>query len=177
MGDRNRRIQKVRWIALLRTGPAGPPHLSEIQKRLIDAERLDRGRESLQNIEDLERGVDVLLGITLDADRVRTEPQRLRHGHASMDSIWTRRVARRRHDAAPLEIPAHQERLPLEARIQLLLDRGEKRVHVDVQDDAHDASTDQVHWFDPIELDHDIMVVHICAGVKGDILIKYQGLT
>src|SRR5438093_11675282 len=122
MGDRDRGVEDHRRVAFLGRGAAWIRHLGEIEERLIDAKRLHRGGEALQYVEELKRRVDVLLGITLDEDRVRAEPLCLRHGHPGVNPERARRVVRRGDDTAPLRA-TDEDRLPLEAWVQLLLDR------------------------------------------------------
>ena len=75
----------------------------------------------------------------LDDDRVRAEAERFGHRHRRADAEGAHLVRRGRDDAAP-RLPADDEGLAAERRIVPLLDRRVERVHVDVQDLAHERT-------------------------------------
>jgi hypothetical protein len=59
-----------------------------------------------------------------------------------VDPERPRSVVRRRYDAAPAGVSAHDERLVAELRMLQLLDRGEERIEVEVRDDLRGTCHD-----------------------------------
>jgi hypothetical protein len=109
---------------------------TETEERLVDAERLDVGRVTRVEVEQLERERDVLVGIALDVLGVRTEPPRLLERHPCAHAERPRLVRSRSHDAAAPRIAAHDDRLAAKPGVLRLLDRREERIHVDEQHGA-----------------------------------------
>src|SRR5262249_40925106 len=94
-------------------------------------EGLDRGRDVAATLEDHLREAAIDLRMSFEDHGAGAQAPRLAQGHARVEAKASRLVRARGDDAG-----AHDHRLPRQARIAQLLDRGEERVDVDVQDHA-----------------------------------------
>ena len=101
-----------------------------VQERLVDAQRLDHGREAVEDRED--PLADLAVSPTADRqyDRMRAQPQRRRHRHGRPTAVDPRLVARRAHHPPARRVAAHQQALADQRRVIELLDGREKLVHV-----------------------------------------------
>ena len=106
-----------------------PPEPADVEERLVDREPLDQRRRLP---EDLEHRL-ARLGVGREArrhdDGARAQPARLRTAHRGAHPVRLGLVARREHDPA-----ADDHRAPAQLRGVALLDRGEERIEVGVQD-------------------------------------------
>ncbi len=108
-------------------------HPAHVEEGLVDRQRLDDRRRVLENAEDGLRRLRVGLEARRHDDRLRAELSRAALAHRGAHAERLRLVARGEHDAHP-----DDHRLRLEARLVPLLDRGEERVQVGVQDRRHE---------------------------------------
>jgi hypothetical protein len=122
---------QVRRNLLGRPEQAG--RAGDVEERLVDAQRLDQRRELVEHAEHLVRLFPVPREVPRDDRRVRAEPLRDRHRLRRVTAEHPRLVRRRGHDA-PRPVVPDEHRPPAEGRVVELLDGGEERVHVDVED-------------------------------------------
>jgi hypothetical protein len=90
---------------------------------------LDGRRHQAATGEDLFGEAAIDLGVALEDHGLRAQALRLGERHAGLESERARFVRARRDHAG-----AHDHRLAAQARVALLLDRGEERVDVHVED-------------------------------------------
>ena len=74
----------------------------------------------------------------MDDDELRAQPHGARHGNRRAHAELARFVAGGGDHSAAVRIPAHRDRLAAKRRIVALLHGRIERVHVDVEDAAHD---------------------------------------
>ena len=81
--------------------PCTPLGAGEIEKRLVDRQRLDQRRQRLHGVAHLAADADVFRHVRPDHDRgMRAQRQRLEHRHRRAHAIGARDVAGGRHHAA-----------------------------------------------------------------------------
>ena len=102
----------------------------EIEKRLVDRQRLDQRRQRLHGVAHLAADADIFRHVGPDHGGVRAERQRLEHRHRRAHAIGARDVAGRRHHAALAA--ADDDGLVGELGIVALFDGGVERVAVDM---------------------------------------------
>ena len=117
-----------------------PLVLGDVQVRLVERERLDERRHLAKQREHRVRRGLVPREVGRHDDERRTQPDGLRHRHGRAHAEDARLVARRRHHAAPVGLAADGDRPAGERGIVALLDRCVERVHVDVDDAAHEIA-------------------------------------
>ncbi len=104
----------------------------EIEKGLVDRQRLDQRREREHRLAHLAAGFDVFRHVRPDHHRVRAAAQRLEHRHGGADAIGARHVAAGGDHAALAAADDH--RLVDQRGIVAFLDRGVEGVAVDMRD-------------------------------------------
>jgi hypothetical protein len=104
----------------------------DVEKRLVDREWFDEGRELAEDRHDGIGGLAVLVHVPRDDGGARRELERPRHWHRGVHTERPSLVARRRHDAAAARA-ANDDELPTEFGALEQLDRDEECVHVDVE--------------------------------------------
>lgn len=117
----------VIWVEPLRS--------REIQVKIVERRRFDRGREGFEDAPHALGIIRVMLVLPRHNDGSRANAQRLAKRHRGFYAAGFRFIARRCHDAAP-----HEHGLAAQLWIQHLLDGSEKRVHVHV-DNVRNRST------------------------------------
>jgi hypothetical protein len=115
--------------------PEQPLRPGHVEERLVDRERLDQGRHVAEEPHHLARGLGVGRHVRRQEHRLRAQPPRLAARHRAADAERSRLVAGRA-DHAARPGPAHHHRPAAQFGSAPHLDRGEERVHVDVQDRA-----------------------------------------
>ena len=106
----------------------------DIEERLVDGEDLDEGGEVEENLDDLRGGPGVLPVVADHQDDVWAFLPRLPDVHAGLHAEGPRLVGTGGDDR-PLGRADDRNRLAAQRRVGLLLHRGEKGVHVDMEDD------------------------------------------
>ena len=104
----------------------------EIEKRLVDRQRLDQRRQRQHHLAHLAADARIFLHVRPHDAGVRTQPQRLEHRHRRAHAVGAGDVAGGGDDAAPAAADDH--RLGGERRIVALFDRGVERVAIDMGD-------------------------------------------
>ena len=109
----------------------------DVEEGLVDRDRLHLRREPPQDRHHLAADLLVLAPVDRQEHALRTEPARRPQRHRGVDAELARLVRGRRYDA-PLVRPAaaDDDGLAAQLRTVALLDRGEERIQVDVEDDA-----------------------------------------
>jgi hypothetical protein len=107
-----------------------PLGAGEIQKRLVDRQRLDQRRQRLHGMAHLAADPDIFRHVGRNHDRGRTQRQRLEHRHRRAHAKRPGDVARRRYHAALAA--ADDDRLVGDIWIVAFLDGGVERVAIDV---------------------------------------------
>jgi len=102
----------------------------QIQKRLVDRQRLDQRRQRLHGMAHLAADPDIFRHVGPDHDRLRAQRQRLEHRHRRAHAEGAGDVARRRNHAALAA--ADDDGLVGDLRIIAFLDGGVERVAIDV---------------------------------------------
>ena len=102
---------------------------ADVEERLVDREPLHERRRVLEDREDGLARLRVGGHPRRHDDRVRAESARLAAAHRRLDAVRLRLVAGREHDSA-----ADDHGPPAQARIVALLDRGEERIEIGMQD-------------------------------------------
>ncbi len=115
-------------------------HLAQVEVALVDPCLLDRWHDVADDRPHFVRVVAVEAHARRNEDGLRTAAQRLGARHRRADSEAPGCVVRRRHDAAPARIPAHDERPPGELGAFELLHGCEERVQIEVRDDQRHAT-------------------------------------
>src|SRR5690606_7157001 len=107
--------------------------LGHVEIGLVEAQRLDVRGELAKDRADLlrDRGVDVEPGLA--EDQVGAQSPGRQRGHRRAHAELARLVARGRNHAASAR-PADRHRLAAQLGIVALLDAGEERIHVDMDD-------------------------------------------
>ena len=113
----------------LRRSPRDPLEPADVQERLVDRDGFHERRHVVENGEDGLARIRVRVHPRRDDDRVRAEASSAAAAHRALHAVRLRLVAGGQHDAC-----AHDDGSPLEPRIVTLLDRGEERVEVGVED-------------------------------------------
>ena len=117
-----------RSLAAISTGlPASRFHPAGVEERLVDREPLDERRRVLEDAEDGLARLRVRLHARRHDDRVRAEPAGAGRPSPCEPAPWPRSSRRARR-------PADDDRPAAQARVVALLDRGEERVQVGVED-------------------------------------------
>ncbi len=107
-----------------------PLRALEVEKGLVDRDRLDQRGERLHHGADLAPDRDIFLHVRLDDHRFGAGFQRLEHRHCRAHAVDARDVAGGRDDAA---FPAADDHRPVaQLRPVALLDRGVEGVAVDM---------------------------------------------
>ena len=103
----------------------------QIEKRLVDRQRLDQRRQRLHGVAHLAADADIFRHVGPDHGGLRAQRQRLEHRHRRAHAIGARDVAGGRHHAA---LAAADDHRPVgQLRIVALLDGGVERVAVDMR--------------------------------------------
>ena len=102
----------------------------QIEKRLVDRERLDQRRQRLHRAAHLAADADIFRHVGSDHDGNRTQRQRLEHRHRRAHAIGPRDVAGGRDDAALAA--ADDDGLVGQIGIVAFLDSRVKRIAVDM---------------------------------------------
>ncbi len=111
-------------------GSAGEAsHPANVEERLVDGQPLDRRAGVFEDAKHRPARLGVGGHARLDDDHVRAEATRGRAAHRRPDAVGLGLVGRRQHDTA-----ADHHRPSAKARIVPLLDGGEERVDVRVED-------------------------------------------
>jgi hypothetical protein len=106
-----------------------------VEERLVERQRLDRGREAGEDREDSAALATVFPHVAGNEDGVRAETACLEGGHRGMDAEGACLVARRGDDAAGRP-SADDHRAAAQRGVVALLDGGEEGVHIGVEEDA-----------------------------------------
>ena len=109
--------------------------VGDVEKRLIERDRLDKVGVGVEYFVDLGRDLFVDLHSTRHEDEVGAEALRLDRRHSRTDTEAARLVAGSRHHATHIAMP-HGNGFALEVRIVSLLYRSIKGIHVDMYDFA-----------------------------------------
>ena len=104
----------------------------QIEKRLVDRERLDQRGQRQHQLPDLAADARIFVHVRPDHARMRAQPKRLEHRHRRSHPVGARRIAGCGDDAAPSAADDH--RLGGKRGIVAFLDRGIEGVAVDVGD-------------------------------------------
>ena len=110
-------------------GARDPLHPSYVEERLVDGDPFDQGRGVLEDLEYRLARLRVGGHSRRDDDRVGAEPPRQCTAHRALHAVGLGLVAGSEHDPA-----AHDHGAPAERRMVPLLDGGEERVEVGVED-------------------------------------------
>ncbi len=102
---------------------------THVEERLVDGEGLHQRRGLTEHRQHRPAGLDVRVPVGLDDHRVGTQAPRPGTAHCRLNPVRLGLVARRQHHPA-----ADDDGAPAQARIVPLLDRGEERVDVRVED-------------------------------------------
>ena len=102
----------------------------EVEKRLVDRQRLDQRRQRLHGMAHLAADPDIFRHVGPDHGGMRAQRQRLEHRHRRAHPEGAGDVAGRRHHAALAA--ADDDGLVGDLRIVALLDGGVERVAIDV---------------------------------------------
>ena len=105
----------------------------QIEKGLVDRQRLDERRQALHPLANLAADARVFGHVRLDDDRLRTQRKRPCRRHRRADAEGAGDVAAGGDDAAA-PAAADDDRLVGEGRVVALLDRGVEGVAVDMGD-------------------------------------------
>ena len=105
----------------------------EVDERLVQRQRLHERRGRPQHGHHLLAGRAVGVEAAAQERRVRAPRPRLAGRHGRADAVLPGFVRRRGDHAAPADA-AHDDRLAAQGRLVALLDRGEERVEVEVED-------------------------------------------
>ena len=108
----------------------------DVEERLVEAEPLDQRRVAPEDVEDAGAELGIARGPRRYHDGLRAETHGPGHRHRRVRAEGPRLVGGGAYHAAAGR-SAHEHRLSAERGIVQLLDRGEERVHVDVEDGAH----------------------------------------
>ena len=106
---------------------------AQVDEGLVERERLDQGRGRAEHLHHRPAGVAVGVEAAVEERRVRAPGPRLPGGHRGPHPEDPGLVGRGRHHAAAAD-PADHDRLAAQRGLVPLLDRGEERVEVEVQD-------------------------------------------
>ena len=120
--------------------PDQPAQPADVEERLVDRDALDQRRGVVEDLEDRAARLDVRREARRHHERVRAQPLRLPPAHRRLHAVRLGLVARGEHDAA-----ADDHRAPAQPRVVALLDGGEERVEVGVQDARRLAVADPAH--------------------------------
>ena len=101
----------------------------DVEERLVDREPLDDRRGILEDAEDRLARLHIRGEPRRDDDRVRAETARDRAAHRGADAECLRLVARGEDDSG-----ADDDRAAEQPRLVTLLDRGEERVEIGMED-------------------------------------------
>jgi hypothetical protein len=104
----------------------------QIEKRLVDRERLDQRGQCQHQLPDLAADARIFVHVRPDHARMRAQPKRLEHRHCRSHPEGSGDVAGRGDNAAPSAADDH--RLGGKRGIVALLDRGVEGVAIDVGD-------------------------------------------
>ena len=105
-----------------------------VEIRLIQRKRLDEVRVFEKYFTDLLRNSAIDIKPRSHKNKIRAPLNSGSRRHRRMHTILAGLIARRRHHAPLSRRTAHSNRFSPVPRIVALLDRGEKRVHIDVND-------------------------------------------
>ena len=119
----------------LRRRAGEPFETANVEERLVDGEPLDERRRVLEEREDGLARLGVGRHPRRHDDRLRAEAARLAAAHRRLDAVRLRLVAGREHDSA-----AHDHGSPAQVRIVALLDRGEERIEVGMENGREQAN-------------------------------------
>ena len=109
-----------------------PLRAGQVEKSLVDRERLDRRRQRQHQLAHFASDAHILRHVRRDDHGVRAGLQRLEHRHRRAHAERARDIACRRHDAALSA--AHDHRPVGEARVVALLHRRVEGVAIDMRD-------------------------------------------
>ena len=112
---------------------------AQVRIALVNGSHLDGGREVIRVAEHHAREVFVFFKIPRNHDQPRAKFPRPRHRHRRRDPAPPRLIRRRCHHAP--RRPPDRDRLPPEPRIRCLLDRGKKRIGIEVENHSVQMST------------------------------------
>ena len=115
------------------------PVSSQVRIPLVDRSHLDRRREVIRVAEHHPREVLVFFKIPRDHDQPRAKLASPRDRHRGGDPMPPRLIRSRRHD--PPRRAADRDRLSPQPRIRRLLDRGKKRVGIEVENHSVQMNT------------------------------------
>jgi hypothetical protein len=102
----------------------------QIQKRLVDRQRLDQRRQRVHVFADLATDVDIFCHVRLDDHSVRAQLIGLEHGHSRANAGLARDIAAGGDNAA--HAAADNHRPVAQVGVVALFDRGEECVAIDV---------------------------------------------
>ena len=118
--------------------PEQRPRSGHVEEGLVDRDRLDERREPPKDRHDLATRALVLAPVDRQEDAVRAERAAVRSGIAEWTPNAPRLVGRGADDAAGRRPAAADDHgLAAELRAVALLDRGEERIEIDVEDRRH----------------------------------------
>ncbi len=115
------------------------PVSPQVRIPLVDRSHLDRRREIIRVAEHHPREVLVFLKIPRNHDQLRAKPPRPRHRHRRRDPIPPRLVGRRGHH--PARRAPDRDRLLPQPRVRRLLDRGKKRIGIEMENHSVQMNT------------------------------------
>ena len=114
-----------------------------IQIRLVDRDRLDQVGVIEEDLPDLPGNRNVFFEIRMQEDRLRTKPVSGGRSHAGMDAELACLVGTGGHHSAGIGLSAHDDRFAPQRGIVPDLHRGEKSIHIDVNDLPHGNAGNQ----------------------------------
>ena len=118
----------------------------DIEKGLVERQRFDEVGDLMEDLADLFAHFEILLKIRADEDSFGTEAVSLCAAHGGTNAVTTRFVGRSGDDSATLRVTADDDGTSPELGAVALLDGGEKRVHVDVDDLPGHVSLYIITW-------------------------------
>ena len=120
------RLQAPQRGFVIRVEPLGA---GKVEVKVVERRGFDRRRVRFQDASHAFGKISVVFVLAGDNDGSGANAQRFAEAHRGFHAKRLRLVARGSHTAAP-----HQHGLAAEPRIQHLLNRGKKRVHIRVDD-------------------------------------------
>jgi hypothetical protein len=115
---------------------------AHIQERLVQRQRFDFTGIAVEYLMNLFRNFDVQRHIHRQAHQLRAATQRRGHRHGAAHPELARLVIGSRHHTTPAGRAAHRHRLAGQLGMLAHLDRGIKRIHIDVDNHGQQYNRD-----------------------------------